>query len=601
VHVLVSINKVLPRMAYPMIDYFNQVLSEGNFMPHGMCYMWRPDVLALHIGSDALVGLAYISISLTLVYFVRRRKDLQFHGIFISVAIFIVSCGMTHLMEVWTIWHPQYWLSGAIKALTALASVSTAVLLVKLVPQALRFSSPVALRVANAQLERQIAERTRAETDVRHLNEKFEARALDLENVNENLRQTQLSIIQDERLRALGQMASGIAHDINNALTPAIIYSQLLLQYEHSESQVARGYAADIHRCIEDVSKTVSRLHEFARPRESQLHHLAVPVDRLLQQVIDLTRVRWHDVPLEKGIVIEIRLSKANDMPAILGAENEIRDALMNLIFNAVDAMPMGGTLSLDSHVERQSRREHEAHKLPGAQEPPDLTRVVIEIRDNGVGMTDETMQRCREPFFTTKGERGMGLGLAMVHGMAQRHQADLNIVSAPNRGTTVSISFPAATDQAFQPEQKRDHPNATKGVAILVVDDEPRILAALRRVLQADGHRVTITDSGQGAIDRFRAATQSDDPFAIVFADMGMPYLDGRKVASAIKSVSPSTPVVLVTGWGSRMLSEGALPQHVDRLISKPPDLSELRRAVAELTANELPGRSERDINSKE
>lgn len=189
-----------------------------------MCYLWQPGVLGLHVVSDTLITLAYFAISFTLAYFVYKRKDLQFHWMFICVAVFIVACGGTHLMEVWVIWHPTYWLSGSIKALTALASVPTAILLVKIIPQALQLPSPSALRISNTELEQEIAERKRAESAIRQLNEQLERRVAertsDLDATNRILRQTQLSAMQQERLRALGQMASGIAHDINNALSP---------------------------------------------------------------------------------------------------------------------------------------------------------------------------------------------------------------------------------------------------------------------------------------------------------------------------------------------------------------------------------------------
>ena len=159
-----------------MLDPFRRLLAEDNFMPHGMCYLWQPGVLGLHVVSDALITLAYFSIPFTLIYFVRKRKDLQFHWMFLCFAVFIVACGTTHLMEIWVIWHPTYWLSGAIKALTAVASVPTAILLVRLIPQALQLPSPSMLRITNAELEREIADRRRAETEVRRINEQLEQR-----------------------------------------------------------------------------------------------------------------------------------------------------------------------------------------------------------------------------------------------------------------------------------------------------------------------------------------------------------------------------------------------------------------------------------------
>ena len=173
------------------MDSLATLFSSDGFMPHGHCYLWDPGILWLHIVSDAAIALAYFSIPFTLLYFVRRRRDLAFHWMFICFAVFIVACGATHLMEIWVIWHPVYWLSGAIKALTALASVPTAVLLVKLIPAALRLPNPSSLRAANAALEKEIGDRVRAENEVRQINSELEQRVQDrtarLENANKAL------------------------------------------------------------------------------------------------------------------------------------------------------------------------------------------------------------------------------------------------------------------------------------------------------------------------------------------------------------------------------------------------------------------------------
>ena len=159
-----------------MIRSIAGLFSAEGFMPHGMCYLWRPDVLALHATSDAVIALAYFSIPITLIYFVRERKDLEFQWIFVCFAIFIVACGMTHVLEIWTIWEPHYWLSGLTKAVTALASISTAFLLGRLIPEALRWASPATLRLVNEKLQREISERERAEATVRALNAELESR-----------------------------------------------------------------------------------------------------------------------------------------------------------------------------------------------------------------------------------------------------------------------------------------------------------------------------------------------------------------------------------------------------------------------------------------
>jgi PAS domain S-box-containing protein len=862
-----------------MLDHLGVVFSAEGFMPHGMCYLWQPGVLALHVVSDAFIALAYATIPFTLLYFVRKRRDLQFNWMFVCFAVFIVACGTTHVMEIVTIWTPVYWLSGGIKAITALASVPTAFLLVKLIPDALRLPSPSALRreievrehaefevrKANERLEARVAERTaqleaanvQLREEARHrvqaeeamrsnrqlldaiidnsaaaiyakdlegryllTNRRFEdlfglkrgevlgrtdhtlfaheiaeefratdqraiasetaltaeelvpladglhtylsvksalrdeagnayamfgistditarkrdderqreqlermklldqttraigerqdllsvyrvvlrsvedalamdlamactreddgrfltvtcvgahsvplagrlalfeqsriaisqdelARCLDgelvyepdvsastsrflerltraglrsvvvtpliidsrvtglmlwarcaarsfssndceflrqvtqhvalaahqarlydsLQRAYEELRESQQSVLQQERLRALGQMASGIAHDINNALSPAAVYAQSLLEDDTALSARAREQLVIIQRAIEDVANTVARMREFYRMRAPQLRHEAVDANRLLVQVAELTRARWSDMPQERGIVIKLETELEDELPPITGADGEIRDAVTNLILNAVDAMPEGGSLKLRSFYDEHAKR------------------ICLEVRDTGSGMSEKVRARCLEPFYTTKGERGTGLGLAMVYGMVQRHNGELQIESQPGSGTSMRLMFPGATAAAEL--HLASPPIALSPLRVLVVDDDPLILESVRHILESDGHAVEVAGGGQAGIDAFSTAHARAEPFQAVLTDLGMPHVDGRTVAAAVKALAPATPVIMLTGWGHQLLSDAEKHQHIDRVLSKPPKLAELRKALADL-----------------
>jgi CheY-like chemotaxis protein len=197
--------------------------------------------------------------------------------------------------------------------------------------------------------------------------------------------------------------------------------------------------------------------------------------------------------------------------------------------------------------------------------------------------MDEDTRRRCLEPFYTTKGERGTGLGLAMVYGMVQRHSAELDIESAVGTGTTVRLSFPAFTASAVT--NARTVPSAilARRLRILLVDDDPLLIKSLQDTLQEDGHVITATHGGQAGIDTFAAACARGERFDLVITDLGMPHVDGRKVAAAIKTHSTATPVILLTGWGQRMIADKDIPSHVDRVLSKPPRLHELRGALVE------------------
>jgi PAS domain S-box-containing protein len=397
-----------------------------------------------------------------------------------------------------------------------------------------------------------------------------------LQQAYEDLRQTQQAVVQQERLRALGQMASGIAHDINNAITPISLYAELLLEAEPALTRRGREQLETICHAINDVAQTVARMREFYRQREPQLLLASVDLNRLVQQVIDLSRARWHDMPLMRGVVIRMSAELFPSLPSIQGVESEIREALINLVFNAVDAMPEGGVLTL-----RTAFDEEPAQSLDGKP----ARHVSIEVTDSGVGMDDETRRHCLEPFFTTKGERGTGLGLAMVYGVAKRHGADLEIASAVGEGTTIRITFDISTPGSTQ-AQVEGYPIATpERMRILVIDDDPLLIKSLRDILESDGHWVQARNGGQAGIDAFRESLRRDECFAVVVTDLGMPHVDGRKVASEIKAMSADTPVILLTGWGQRLVAEGDIPAHVDRVLSKPPKLVELRSALGSLT----------------
>jgi PAS domain S-box-containing protein len=381
-----------------------------------------------------------------------------------------------------------------------------------------------------------------------------------LQKAYDDLRQTQEAVMQQERLRALGQMASGIAHDINNAISPITLYTEALLERESGLSPGARGYLETIQRAIDDVAQTVARMREFYRQREPQMTLAPVDVNRLVEQVVDLTRARWSDMAHRRGIVIELQTALAPHLPAIMGAESEIREALTNLVFNAVDAMPQGGTLTLRTQATADS--------------------VSLEVVDSGVGMDEDTQRRCLEPFFTTKGERGTGLGLAMVYGVVQRHSADIEIDSAPGRGTTFRLAFAIPAEHATKDIRTATLP-AVPPLRILLVDDDPVLLKSLEDILKGDGHTIVVTHGGRAGIDAFRVAHESGASFDVVITDLGMPYVDGRAVASAVKALAPSMPVLLLTGWGQRLKAEGDLPEHVDRVLNKPPKLRQLREAL--------------------
>jgi len=389
-----------------------------------------------------------------------------------------------------------------------------------------------------------------------------------LQDAYEDLRQTQQTVMQQERLRALGQIASGIAHDINNALSPAALYTQSMLKHDTGLTDRSREQLAIIQRAIDDVSLTVQRMRAFYMPSGHELTLAPVEMNSILTQVIELTRARWSNIPQERGVVISVKSELAPALPKILGAENEMRDALTNLMLNAADSMPEGGLITVRTRLD------------------PRDNEVIVEVQDTGVGMSETTRSRCLEPFFTTKGERGTGLGLAMVFGMIQRHGGELEIDSELGHGTTMRLSFPSAPTETSASEQAQAAP--LRPMRLLLIDDDPLLLRSLRDALELDEHQIVAAEGGQAGIDTFAAETKAGTRFDAVITDLGMPYVDGRKVAARIRQLGGQMPIIMLTGWGHRMIATNDKPEHVDRVLSKPPKMAELRSTLAELVRPE-------------
>lgn len=381
----------------------------------------------------------------------------------------------------------------------------------------------------------------------------------------DELRSVQEKAMEQERLRALGQMASGIAHDINNALVPIQGFAELLS--EHPDARV-REAAQVIFKGARDIAVTVQRMREFYRPRADD--ELLEPVDlnALCRDALEMTRPRWWNIPQERGMVIIPHLELADNLPLLSGLPNEIRQALVNLILNAADAMPDGGTLTLRTYRAERSGRPWS----------------VVEVSDTGVGMDEETRRRAIEPFFTTKGESGSGLGLSAVYGIVQRHEGFMEIDSELGKGTTVRLWFPSSMVEASVSDV-----GEVPSLRLLVIDDEPSVREAVATLLRRDGHIVTTASDGEQGVEIFRFAWQQGQPFDVVVTDLGMPHIDGLTVARNIKTIAPQTLIILLSGWGFH-LQEDEMQEWVNAVVTKPATHQQLRRALSQVWQSRQP-----------
>lgn len=392
----------------------------------------------------------------------------------------------------------------------------------------------------------------------------------DLQKAYDELQRAQGLVLQQERLSAFGQMARGVAHDINNAICPVSIYSTVLLKSEPGLSPRTREYLEIIQRAAKGVGDTVSRLRKFSRGREDPGVLAPMLVSDLVEEVTVLTRACWQDLAQERGAEIVLKTEIAPGLPPIAGIVSEVAEALINLVFNAVDAMPDGGTLTIRAYA--------------SADDPS----VCIEVADSGLGMSDEARRRCLEPFYTTKGELGTGLGLSIVNGILQRHKAGMQIESTPGVGTTIRCVFPSASDR-LPAKRQQEEPVAVPPMKILVTDDDPRILGAMRIILTTYGHDAECVNGGQAALDAFHVSLKNGKPFDVVITDLGMPKVDGRAVAANVKAASPGTPVILLTGWGQALQEDADIPPGVDHILAKPVSPHDLFAVLAVCRAQVL------------
>ena len=498
-----------------------------GFMPHGYCFEWRPDVLWLHIASDASIAFAYFGLSFLLLFFVQRRRDLPFQLVFILFGAFIMLCGATHLFSIWVLWRPNYYAEGYVKALTAIVSLVTLVVSISVVPSAMRTA---------LSLEALVARRGK---ELENANAELRAEIAARETIESALRQSQ-------KMEAIGQLTGGIAHDFNNMLQ-AIGGSM-----EMAQRRIAQGRAEEAARHAESVRQTVeraaaltNRLLAFAR--RQPLQPCAVRLDALILSMEEMLRRTLGSAGAE--IRFDLRL-KDGGWP-VLCDPNQLENALLNVTINARDAMPDGGSLTIST---RQSILT--AAALAGQDvEPGEYVELII--TDTGTGMDEATRQRVFEPFFTTKPTgRGTGLGLSQVYGFARQSGGLVSLESRLGSGTAVHLYLRHAEDPAADADAAEGAaPAATGNARLLLVEDETigRRLAA--EYLREHGYAVLEAEDGPSAMALFHQPPALD----LLITDVGLPGgINGRQLADIMRETTPALPVLFITGYaGAARLDE--------------------------------------------
>jgi GAF domain-containing protein/CheY-like chemotaxis protein len=414
-------------------------------------------------------------------------------------------------------------------------------------PAEVRLIEGVAFQVGLAMENAELARKTQQKLE--ELSVLYEERT----RAHSELAAAQDQLVRTEKLRAMGEMASGVAHDFNNVLAAVLGRAQLLLK--RVEDPKLRQWIEVIERAALDGARTVRRLQDFTRVRRD---HPAVLVDlnQVVRQTLEATESTWRQEARSRGVPIEVTTALVTPLPDVSADPAELREGLTNVILNALDAMPGGGKLTLSTSA-------------AGGQ-------VEIAVTDTGVGIPSGIRHKIFDPFFTTKGPKGTGLGLSMTYGILARHGGRITVESEEGRGATFRLSFPAAPLMDEAPRPPAPSP-AAASLRVLVVDDEEVVAAVLGDMLASAGHSVEVVSGGREAIARFGA-----ERFDLVLTDLAMPGMTGWEVARAIKDVAPTVRIVLVSGFGVEVSPEDLDAHGVDLVMAKPLRLEDLETAVA-------------------
>ncbi|HEX3745732.1 MAG TPA: ATP-binding protein [Bryobacteraceae bacterium] len=547
-------------------------------MPHGMCYLWEPGVLWLNVIADSLIAVAYYAIPFLLFYFVRRRRDFRFNAIFVAFGVFILACGTTHLMGAVTVWHPVYRLDGMIKAVTALASVTTFAMLIPLMPTLISFPSPAQLERVNATLAAEIDVRRTAEAEVRHINEELEHRVADrtadykkaLENLRSEMRrreELEQQLIQSQKMEAIGRLAGGVAHDFNNLLTVILGYNEMLREHLKSDI-VGSDYVKEVLQASERASALTNQLLAFSRrqvsvPREVDLNDLVRNIDKMLRRIIG------------EDIRLDIRLT--GGIPKIEVDPGQIDQVVMNLAVNSRDAMPAGGRLTIETarvDLNEEYAASHVA-PVPGSY-------ALLTVSDTGMGMDAATRARIFEPFFTTKAQgKGTGLGLSIVYGIVKQNGGEILVYSEPGKGTAFKVYIPAAKGsvQPVPVTAKDPLPEQATGT-VLLVEDEDQVRNLTRAMLKRQGYRVFDFAMGAEALEFLRAKSE---PIDLLISDIVMPQMNGLDLAREAQTLRPGMRLLLMSGYTETSVSAQGLIGPDTVFIHKPFTAATLREKVGE------------------
>jgi signal transduction histidine kinase/CheY-like chemotaxis protein len=534
----------LTRLA--MLDYGS---SSAYFHPHGYCYLWQPGLVSAHVISDGLIGLSYIAISATLIYLVwRARRLLPFSWMFVSFGVFIVACGATHLMEIWTLWKPVFWLSADTKIVTAVASVATALVLPPLLPRILAVLQAAhvseqrreALQRAHAELERRVAERTA---------------------------QLQAALDRaEDAARTKEAFLSTVSHELRTPLNAILGWSRMLSATNHADPFIRRGLTV-IDRNATIQAQLVEDLLDVSQLTAGTMRLRLQPVDvvRVVADALEVVR------PAAEAKSVDIAVVEQPAHAALVGEPRRLQQVIWNLLSNAVKFTPGGGHVSITI-----------AHRN---------ARCIVEVRDTGIGIEKGFLPHLFERFTqadtsTTREYQGVGLGLAIARQLVELHGGTISAHSeGPGKGAAFIVTLPVRTMAEVPVETGMPRWPATpavdlNGIHVLVVDDDLDAREALALMLARCGASVTTATSADEAFDQLRSHS-----FDVLLSDLAMPLRDGYELIQRVRSAEDErvrrTPAIAVSAFAREEERTRAIASGFHIHVAKPVAPEELAGAV--------------------
>ena len=533
-----------------MWSFLERLLDSSTLSPHGICLLWEPELIWLHVISDAIIAASYFSIPFALAILVSKRRDFQFGWMAWPFAAFILACGLTHVFSIYTLWVPIYGIEGLLKALTAIASIFTAVLLWPLIPRILAIPTEAQLHEAHVALAEEGRQRQRSEV----LLERFREA-----EVNES------KIRQAQKMEAVGQLTGGIAHDFNNILTVITGTIDIL-----SDAVTHNRQLTEITGLIRDAADRGASLtrHLLAFARKQPLQPSDVDVNALMIDTIELLRPTIGDH-------VDIDFRPVPDLPRALVDANQLVTAIINLALNARDAMPKGGRLTIEARAAELKPSDVHGHDGLAAGE-----YVAITLTDNGQGIAESDLSKVFEPFFTTKDVgKGTGLGLSMVYGFVKQSNGHIVLESEVGRGTRVMLYLPraAATAPVAAPERRHPEVRGAQEV-VLVVEDDKLVRTYVLAQIDSLGYTTLSANNGAEAL----AVLDSGTPVDLLFTDVIMPgAMNGRDLAAEAQRRRPGLRVLFTSGYTENAIDQdGKLEQGI-LFLAKPYSRAELARLL--------------------